>query len=129
MITGSILIGLGYGLTNPPSAVLLARATSIYNRGLIFSLKQSGVPLGGVIAAVSTPLLTESFHWRIAAYAVGIVCFITLIIIRTLGKQWGKKGQFKPSENFQEFVFPKLNNSIKFLTKKAKKSLGRTNML
>lgn len=101
LICGSVLIGLGYGLTNPPSAVLLARATSVHNRGLIFSLKQSGVPLGGVLAAIATPFLTETFDWRVAAYAVGGVCLVSLVLIRILGLRWGPKGKFRPASQFK----------------------------
>ncbi|MGI9379780.1 MAG: MFS transporter [Methyloligellaceae bacterium] len=101
IICGSVLIGLGYGLTNPPSAVLLARATSAHNRGLIFSLKQSGVPLGGVLAAIATPYLTETYDWRVAAYAVGGVCLASLVVIRVLGQRWGRKGRFRPARQFK----------------------------
>ena len=43
---GSVLIGLGYGLTNPAASHLLFRFTPPHRRNLVFSLKQTGVPLG-----------------------------------------------------------------------------------
>ncbi|APE31396.1 hypothetical protein BOX17_10815 [Halomonas aestuarii] len=60
----SLLAGLGYGLTNPSASLLLVRFTPPERRGLIFSLKQSGVPLGGVLAGASAPFLALVIGWQ-----------------------------------------------------------------
>ena len=51
------LIGLGYGPITPASSQLLARTTDPKNFSLVFSIKQTGVPLGGVIAGLMVPPL------------------------------------------------------------------------
>lgn len=60
----SLVAGLGYGLTNPSASLLLVRFTPPGRRGLIFSLKQSGVPLGGVVAGASAPALALLIGWQ-----------------------------------------------------------------
>ncbi|SDK64444.1 MFS transporter [Billgrantia gudaonensis] len=60
----SLIAGLGYGMTNPAASVLLVRFTPAERRGLIFSLKQAGVPLGGVIAGASAPALALAVGWQ-----------------------------------------------------------------
>ncbi len=69
---GAVLVGLGYGMTNPAASHLLARSTSPANRNLVFSVKQTGVPLGGTIAGLMAPPLTIAFGWQAAPAAVAL---------------------------------------------------------
>ena len=64
LVAGAILMGMGYGLTNPAASQLLSRAPSTRGMNLIFSIKQTGVPIGGVFAGVLMPPLTESLGWQ-----------------------------------------------------------------
>ncbi|WP_255440737.1 MFS transporter [Caenimonas sedimenti] len=52
---GAFLTGLGYGPVTPASSHLLARTTPPHRASLVFSIKQTGVPLGGVLAGVFVP--------------------------------------------------------------------------
>lgn len=61
IVVASIVIGAAHGLTNPSAAHLLARHTHKGNRGLIFSIKQTGVPLGGIAAGIITPAIAIAF--------------------------------------------------------------------
>lgn len=79
---GAILVGLGYGMTNPAAAHLLARSTSPANRNLVFSIKQTGVPLGGAVAGLLAPALTVSYGWP-AAPAAAAVLALALILAMT----------------------------------------------
>lgn len=54
---GAAAIGVGYGLTNPMAAEILSRHAPVARRGLFFSIKQSGVPVGVALAGVLLPLL------------------------------------------------------------------------
>ena len=45
----AIILGLGYGLLTPSASHLLMRFTPSSRRNLLFSLKQTGVPLGGML--------------------------------------------------------------------------------
>src|SRR5262245_43573527 len=48
LIVGSVVIGLGHGFLTPASASLLMRFSPASQRNLVFSLQQTGVPLGGM---------------------------------------------------------------------------------
>ncbi|MFM2067226.1 MAG: hypothetical protein RLZZ584_2135 [Pseudomonadota bacterium] len=54
---GALLVGAGYGPITPASSQMLARTTSLRHYALVFSIKQTGVPLGGVIAGFMVPPL------------------------------------------------------------------------
>src|SRR5690606_26001517 len=55
-IPASFSIGIGYGAMTPSASHILIRFTPAHRRNIVFSLKQSGVPLGGAIAALLMPL-------------------------------------------------------------------------
>ncbi|WP_353471295.1 MFS transporter [Salipiger sp. H15] len=57
MVLASLLFGIGYGLNNPASSEILHRHTPRRQQSLVFSIKQSGVPLGAVLANVMMPAL------------------------------------------------------------------------
>ncbi len=66
MLAASLLIGVGYGFNNPCSSHMLHRLTPARLRNVVFSVKQAGVPLGGVLAALAMPPLTVALGWRAA---------------------------------------------------------------
>ncbi len=69
LAAGSVLTGFGYGLTNPAAAHLLMRVSKPENRNLVFSLKQTGVPLGAIAAGLAAPSLALAFGWQWAFLA------------------------------------------------------------
>lgn len=77
----AIALGLGYGLLSPSASHILARFTPAKNRNLIFSFKQTGVPLGGIGAAVITPAVAVAFGWQwaLAGTAVGLALLVLLM--------------------------------------------------
>jgi len=73
MIVASVLFGVAYGINNPASSVILQEVTPDNRRSLIFSLKQSGVPLGAVVANAMLPILALWLGgWQMAILALGI---------------------------------------------------------
>lgn len=82
LLPASVLIGAGYGLTNPSSSHLLFRFSPERRRNLIFSLKQTGVPLGGVLAGLMLPPLSLAFGWQ-----TGLITTATLALVVALALQ------------------------------------------
>ncbi|WP_158555216.1 MFS transporter [Fulvimarina endophytica] len=70
---GAAIIGIGYGLQNPAASALLRSATPERARNLVFSVKQSGVPLGALIASLSFPALSEAIGWRPALIVAAVL--------------------------------------------------------
>lgn len=76
-----VLLGLGYGLINPATSHLLARVAPPARRNIVFSLKQTGVPAGGVLAGLATPALAVAFGWQAA---IGGIALVSLLFLLTL---------------------------------------------
>ena len=68
---GAVLAGMGYGLATPGASHVLARITPPERRGLVFSVKQSAVTLGGLVAGVLFPPVAERFGWE---WAIVLSC-------------------------------------------------------
>ena len=71
----SVLIGLSNGTANPAGSEVLQRFTPPAHRNFVFSIKQAGVPLGGVIAGLGVPALIEAVGWRMALVIAGAAAF------------------------------------------------------
>ncbi len=68
---------LSNGAANPAGSEVLQRFTPPARRNFVFSIKQAGVPLGGVVAGLAIPPLIEALGWRtallLAAAAAAVV--------------------------------------------------------
>jgi len=73
---GAVLIGAGYGPLNPASSHLLDRFTPAHRRATIFSIKQTGVPLGGVIAGLLVPPLVGLGGGPGALWGLTLLCVL-----------------------------------------------------
>ena len=71
VVLGGVLAGMGYGLATPAASHVLARITPPARRGLVFSVKQSAVTLGGLVAGVLFPPVAERFGWE---WAILLAC-------------------------------------------------------
>ncbi|MBB4008300.1 MFS transporter [Allorhizobium taibaishanense] len=78
MLLASLSIGLGYGLNNPASSEMLSRVTPQNRRNIVFSLKQAGVPLGGLCASFAFPYLTAHFGWHEALLLGALAPLVTM---------------------------------------------------
>ena len=67
---GGLLVGLGYGPITPASSHLLAATTPARRMALVFSVKQTGVPLGAILAGALVPGLLLLAGWQAALLAV-----------------------------------------------------------
>jgi len=79
ILLATIFIGIGYGLNNPAASQLLSRVTPPHQRNLVFSLKQSGVPLGGIVASLGFPFLAREGNWQLALLAGAAACILIWI--------------------------------------------------
>ncbi|MDE2363886.1 MAG: MFS transporter [Hyphomicrobiales bacterium] len=84
---GAALLGLAYGATAPASAHLLAPRTPQRVFNLVMSIRQIGVPLGGVFAGVVLPPLALHYGWRVA-----IAAEIPVVIALALALQLPRRG-------------------------------------
>jgi MFS family permease len=69
-------VGLAYGGVNPPTNVVVAGQLG-RRLGFFLSVKQSGVPLGGLLAGVALPPIAIALSWR---WALGITVLATVAV-------------------------------------------------
>ncbi|WP_417514435.1 MFS transporter [Minwuia sp.] len=81
-LAGALVIGLGYGPNAPGGSLLLARHTPPARRGLYFSIKQSGVPIGGALVGLCLPLLEAAFGWQVALAFVLVLTGATVVLVQ-----------------------------------------------
>jgi MFS family permease len=79
-LTAIGVAGLAYGAVNPPSNVLVSDAIPRRHRGLMLSLKQTGVPIGGLLASAVLPTIAEAVGWR-ASLLVPVVVLIAASVL------------------------------------------------
>ena len=74
VVLGALVIGFGYGQVTPSSSAILVERTPPHLRAFIFSLKQTGVPIGGALAGAMLPALIYSVGWQRAALLCAGIC-------------------------------------------------------
>lgn len=79
-IAGAIIAGLGYGPITPASSHVLIRTTPRHRLSIVFSIKQTGVPVGGIAAGLLIPQQQLAFGWVWALMSVSIGCVATALI-------------------------------------------------
>jgi MFS family permease len=70
LAASAVMIGLGLGAETAASTTLLARITPAHNRPMVFSFKQTGGQIGGMLAGVVYPALLPWLGWRGALLAI-----------------------------------------------------------
>jgi len=84
LMVSALVLGLGYGAATPASSHILVRSVPETMMSSLFSLKQTGVPLGGALAGAIVPSLVLLVGWKSAAVIVGAGCVILAIMIQPL---------------------------------------------
>jgi MFS family permease len=82
-LLASICVGLGSGTANPAGSEVLQRFTPPQHRNLMFSIKQAGVPIGGMLGGLMIPPLIEAMGWRWAAVVVAGGCIVATLLTWT----------------------------------------------
>lgn len=81
---GGFLGGLGQALSTPSSSHLLGRLAPPRIAPLVFSIKQTGVPIGLMVAGVIAPALVAAYDWRVALIVVGAACLLSVVALQPM---------------------------------------------
>ena len=87
MVLGAVCIGLGYGPITPASSHVLARTTPAHQMSLVFSIKQTGVPVGSMLAGAIVPPLLLDVDWQASLALVALVCVLCAVIAQPLRRE------------------------------------------
>ncbi len=88
VIPASLSLGIGYGALTPSASHILVRYTPAHRRNVVFSLKQSGVPLGGVLTATLMPVITVTAGWQWTLWLDACAAFAMALFMQRWRSRW-----------------------------------------
>jgi sugar phosphate permease len=83
-LLAAALIGFALGTVNPAGSRVLARHSPPRWQPLIFSVKQTSTPIGGMLAGLLLPPLMALYDWRLAVIAIAAIPFLTMLAVQPL---------------------------------------------
>jgi nitrate/nitrite transporter NarK len=81
---GAFVGGLGQAISTPSSSHLLGRLSPPRQAPLVFSIKQTGVPAGLMVAGVVAPVLATEAGWRTALLVIAGLSALTAVVLQPL---------------------------------------------
>jgi MFS family permease len=97
IMLGGALIGFGYGTTTPSGSQILADFTPKSTWGTFFSLRQAGVPAGGVLAATVAALSIDAYGWQGALFGCIVLVIFTATVLFAVPLRFNRR---RPLERF-----------------------------
>ena len=82
VFTYAALAGISHGVVNPVSSVVLAQGVPARARSLMFSIKQTGVPMGSALAGLLLPPLLLIMSWQQALLCVAAGSVSLLLVLK-----------------------------------------------
>jgi MFS family permease len=96
MLLGSAMTGFGYGTTTPSGSQILADFTPKAAWGTLFSLRQAGVPAGGVLAGLIASATLQTSGWATALFAGLIPVFLTTAFLLAAPSRYNHARPLEP---------------------------------
>lgn len=84
----AVVLGLGYGAAAPASTHLLVPHTPARVFNMVMSMRQIGVPLGGVLGSLLLPPLVLWIGWREALLAEVPAVLLLIILLQIPRRRW-----------------------------------------
>jgi len=81
LLLSCLVLGLGNGIQNPAGSAAVMRWFPQSQRGVAMGVRQTGVPLGGILAASVAPALAVAYGWRTAYVGGGLLAFVGAVFI------------------------------------------------
>jgi MFS family permease len=103
VVIGSLLVGSGMGCASPAAAHLIVNHTPADRRHLMFGIKQTSVPLGGVIISLVGPALAVTVGWQWALALIAIFAAATLLLAGSRREAWDADRQPAGSVRVEPF--------------------------
>lgn len=80
----AIVMAAGMSMCTPSSSHVVGQFCTPRQRPLFFSIKQTGVAIGGLIAGIGLPFLVEPLGWRGAILTAGAMSVTLALIVQPL---------------------------------------------
>ena len=110
LVLSALIGGGGAAVSTPASSHLLSRCTSARYLPLVFSIKQTAVPAGLLLAGLLGPQLTEWIGWRSTMVASAAACAIFSVVLQPIRSRFDDDRD--PSRNFRFSDFKSTLTSV-----------------
>jgi len=84
----SACMGIGYGIIMPANSHLMMRFTPPGQLSLVFSIQQTGIPLGAILAASGGPIVAVLLTWQWAVAILAALACVLVIVLGVLRTRW-----------------------------------------
>jgi MFS family permease len=81
LVISCLLLGLGNGIQNPAGSAAIMRWFPQRQRGVAMGIRQTGVPIGGILAASGAPALALIYGWRMAFVLGAVLALVGTVLI------------------------------------------------
>lgn len=88
LAAGALVMGIGYGFPNPAASHLLSRVPSKRGMNLIFSIKQTGVPIGGLLSGLVVPPIAVAAGWQMTFVVCAVLLALVAAVIGAARAAW-----------------------------------------
>jgi MFS family permease len=95
MLLGCAMTGFGYGTTTPAGSQILADFTPKASWGTLFSIRQSGVPAGGVLAGIIAGATLQHSGWVISLWAAIVPVALTAAFLLVTPRRYNHARQLE----------------------------------
>ena len=110
MVVGSLLVGFGYGTTTPTGSQILADFTPRSAWGTLFSIRQAGVPAGGIVAAAIASATLSLYGWTTS---MGVTLMLLAMVAGALVVVPRRFNASRPLELFSAQRLFDINNIVR----------------
>ncbi len=76
--------GIGGAFPTPAGSKAVMAWFPIQQRGMAMGVRQTGIPLGGALAAATLPFIAHAAGWRMAVAVGGVACFVSAALCQWL---------------------------------------------
>lgn len=88
LVLASALMGVGYGVIMPANSHLMMRFTPRKMLNRVFSIQQTGIPLGSILAASGAPVIAVAWNWQTAVMALAAIVIALALVLELQRKRW-----------------------------------------
>jgi MFS transporter, ACS family, aldohexuronate transporter len=92
------LAGLASSTSTPAGGRLVLNAFPRNRHGLALSIRQCGIPAGGLVAAALLPSIAHHWSWRWSLFAAGVVTLVMVVPIASSPVERGYDGEVDAGE-------------------------------
>ncbi|MBM85717.1 MAG: hypothetical protein CMM47_06815 [Rhodospirillaceae bacterium] len=88
IVLGSAALGGAYGMITPPASHLLSKIVTPANRNLVFSIRFTGVPIGGMAAGLTAPATALVFGWQESMTVTVVIALALALAMQPFRGSW-----------------------------------------